>query len=274
VKNKRFLSFVPVYAFVGIVSFMAIFPFYIMMTMSTYLSEDLFTGIKLLPGNYLIENFKTVMAVNFLRFYWNSTYVALTNTIGAVFISALTGYAFAKFNFRFKKVLFYFILGSLMIPPQLGLVGFVSEMRFFGIGNTHLALILPGIANAFGVFWMTQFISAAVPSEILESAVMDGCSTMRIFIQIVLPIIRSAQITLFLLFFLWKWNDYMGPLVIISKEALYTIPLSIALMGTEYRTDFAARILALAISTIPILIIFAIGSKHLIRGLTAGSVKG
>jgi len=176
------------------------------------------------------------MATNFARFYANSLYVAITHTIAAVFVSALTGYAFAKFDFRYKKALFYFILGSLMIPPQLGLVGFVVEMRAFGFGNTLWPLILPGIASAFGTFWMTQYISAAVPGEILESAVMDGASAMRTFLQIVLPIIRAALVTLFLLFFLWSWNNYLLPLVIISRESLYTIPLAIGLIGSEYRT--------------------------------------
>jgi len=245
-----------------------------MVMMSTYVSEQLFTGVKLVPGNFLVENLKTVLAINFMHFYANSLVVAATHTVAAVFISALTGFAFAKYNFRFKKIMFYFVLGSLMIPPQLGLVGFVVEMKNLGIVNSLLPLILPGIASSFGVFWMTQYISGAVPSEILESATIDGCSAMRLFMQIVLPIIRPALVTLFLLFFLWSWNNYLTPLVIISRETLYTIPLAISMIGSEYRTDFAARILALAISIIPVLILFAAGSKQLIRGLTAGSLKG
>ncbi len=245
-----------------------------MVMMSTYVSEQLFTGVKLVPGTFLVENFKTVLAINYLHFYANSLVVSATHTVAAVFVSALTGFAFAKYRFRFKKLLFYFILGSLMIPPQLGLVGFVVEMKDLGIVNSLLPLILPGIASAFGAFWMTQYISGAVPSEILESAKMDGCTAMRMFLQIVLPIIRPALVTIFLLFFLWSWNNYLTPLVIISKESLYTIPLAISMIGSQYRTDYAARILALAVSTIPVLILFAAGSKHLIRGLTAGSLKG
>jgi ABC-type glycerol-3-phosphate transport system permease component len=271
--HRNFRS-IPVYILVGFISVISFFPFYVMAMMSSYVTEELFTGVKLSPGTYLLENFKTVMNVNYPHFYMNSLIVAITHTLAAVFVSALTGFAFAKFKFRFKKPLFYFILGSLMIPPQLGLVGFVVEMKAFGIVNSLFPLILPGIASAFGAFWMTQYISGAVPNEIIESAEMDGSSTMRTFLQIVFPIIRPAFITLFLLFFLWSWNSYLTPLVIISKEVLYTIPLSIGLIGSEYRTDFAARILGLAVSIIPVLILFAAGSKHLIRGLTAGSLKG
>ncbi len=270
----RRLRALPVYVLVGLISLAALFPFYVMIMMSTYVTEDLFRGVKLLPGTFLAENFKTVMAAAFHRFYLNSLYVAVIHTSGAVFVSALTGYAFAKFAFRGKRAFFYFILGSLMIPPQLGLVGYVMEMRTLGFGNTLWPLVFPGIANAFGTFWMTQYISAAVPSEILESAVIDGASTMRTFMQIVLPIIRAALVTLVLLFFLWSWNNYLLPLVTISREPLYTVPLAIGLIGSEYRTDFAARILALALATLPVLVLFSLGSKHLIRGLTAGSVKG
>ncbi len=265
---------IPVYAAVVLVSLAAFFPFYAMLMMSTYVSEQLFTGVKLLPGAFLLQNLKTILAIHYLHFYANSLVVAATHTVAAVFISALTGFAFAKYPFRHKKLLFYFILGSLMVPPQLGLVGFVVEMKFLGIVNSLFPLILPGIANAFGVFWMTQYIAAAVPTEILESAKMDGCTALRLFLQIVLPIIRPALVTIFLLFFLWSWNNYLTPLVIISREALYTVPLAISMIGSEYRTDYAARILALAVSTIPVLILFAAGSKQLIRGLTAGSIKG
>ncbi|WP_274650266.1 carbohydrate ABC transporter permease [Paenibacillus humicola] len=265
---------VPVYLFVAVLSLLALIPFYMMIVMGTYVSEDLYTGLKLLPGNYLIQNFKSIMEQNFFLFYWNSLYVSVLNTFGAVFISALTGFAFAKYNFKGKKTLYYFILGTLMIPAQLGLIGFVVEMRTLGLANTLYPLIIGGLANAFGVFWMTQYISGSVPNEIIESGRLDGCSDLGIFFRIVVPVIRPAVITLFLLFFLWSWNNYLTPLVLINKESLYTIPLAISTLGSEYRTDYSARILALAIATIPILILFGFGSKHLIRGLVGGSIKG
>jgi multiple sugar transport system permease protein/cellobiose transport system permease protein len=186
----------------------------------------------------------------------------------------LAGFAFAKMEFPGKKFLFMFVLGTIMIPSQMGLVGLAIEMRWFGFINTHLALILPALANAFGVFWMRQYIASSVPNEILESANIDGCNMFNSFIQIVLPITRPALITLFLFFFLWSWNDYLVPLVMINNQDLYTIPLAIAILGQLHRTDYAARILALTLATLPILIIFALGSKYLIRGMIAGSLKG
>jgi multiple sugar transport system permease protein/cellobiose transport system permease protein len=242
--------------------------------MGTYKNEALFTGLHLLPGPYLVENIKTILQAKFLLYYRNSLIVAASATTGALIISALTGFAFAKFDFKGKNVLFFFILGSIMVPPQVGLIGFVTEIKWFKMVNTFLPLIIPAWGSAFGVFWMRQYISASVPNEILESATIDGSSTMRTFAYIVMPIIRPAIITLFLLFFLWNWNDYLLPLIILNNQKLITIPLSISLIGQLYRYDYAARILGLAVSTIPILILFIAGSKYLIKGLVAGSVKG
>ena len=271
---KNVLSKVPVYIVVVIFSLFALIPFYIMIIMGTYFSEDLYTGLKLLPGNYFMQNLHTVLAQHFYIYYANSLIVSCSNTVLALFISALTGFTFAKYNFKGKNVLFLCIICTLMIPDQLGLIGYVVEMRYLHMINTLFPLIFWGMANAFGVFWMRQYISSAIPNELLESAKLDGCNDFRVFAQIVFPIIKPASITLFLLFFLWSWNNYLLPLVTINSQNNYTIPLSISLISSEYRTDYAARVLALTISTIPILLIFAFGSKYLIKGLVGGSVKG
>jgi multiple sugar transport system permease protein/cellobiose transport system permease protein len=255
-------------------SIIALMPFYMMIMMGTYINEDLFLGIKLYPGDYFIQNFKSVVDSGFFRYYGNSLMVAIPHTMGAVLVSAFSGYAFAKFRFRGKRALFAFVLATIAIPSQVGLVGFVVEMKMMGWMNTLLPLIFPGMANAFVVFWMTQYISTAVPNEILESGRIDGCNDFGIFFRLVLPIIRPALICVSLLIFLWSWNNYMVPLVTISKVNLYTIPLSISLLQGQFRVDIAARILALAMGIIPMLIIFVAGSKQLIQGMTAGSVKG
>lgn len=273
-KRAKTLRAIPRTVVVLLFSLFSFLPFYIMMTMGTHKNEDLYGGLQLLPGSYLLENFKTIMQTDYFTYYLNSIVVAVSATVGGVLVSALAGYAFAKFQFRFKNQLFMLVLGTLMIPSQLGLVGFVMEMKWFHMINTLLPLILPPMASAFGVYWMRQYIEGSVPNEIIESAKMDGCHDFGIFARIVLPVIKPALTTIFLLLFLWSWNNYLTPLVVLNRESLYTIPLGAALLGNVYRTDYAARILALAVATVPILIMFSFGSRSLIRGLVGGSVKG
>ena len=245
-----------------------------MMVMGTYQNEDLFQKIVVLPGSYLLENLKTVAASRFDLVYLNSLIVSVASTLLSVFVSAFAGFAFAKHEFKHKNKIFSAVLLTMMIPGQLGLVAYVIEMRYLGASGTLLPLILPWVANAFGVFWMTQFMKGAIPTEVLESARIDGCSDIGVFFRIVLAFIYPAITTLSLLVFLWSWNNYLLPLIIINKPELFTIPLGITSLGNAYRTDLAAQILGLTLGTIPVLILFAFGSKSFIRGLTAGSVKG
>ncbi|MFC5652315.1 carbohydrate ABC transporter permease [Paenibacillus solisilvae] len=259
---------------IALLSVFALLPFYIMIVMGTYQNEDLFQKIVLVPGSYLMENFKTVAQSRFDLVYLNSLIVSIASTLLSVFVSAFAGFAFAKHEFKYKNKIFGAVLLTMMIPGQLGLVAYVIEMRYLGVSGTLLPLIMPWVANAFGVFWMTQFMKGAIPTEVLESARIDGCSDVGVFFRIVLAFVYPAITTLSLLVFLWSWNNYLLPLIIINKPELFTIPLGITSLGNAYRTDLAAQILGLTLGTIPVLILFAFGSKSFIRGLTAGSVKG
>lgn len=257
-----------------IMSLIAAFPFYSMIIMGTYYANDLFTGIKLLPGDYLVENFKSIMSIDIGNNYKNSLIVATGVTLLGVLVSSMAGFAFAKYNFRMKKFLFAFILATMMVPKQLGLVAFIIEMRAIGWIDTLLPLIIPPAANAFGAFWMAQYSKSAIPHEVLESARIDGCSEYGLFFRIALPFLRSALVTIGLLLFLWSWNDFLTPFILLSDEKLFTLQLGIRQLSTQFRFDYAAQILGLTLGTIPILIFFAIFSKNLISGLSAAAVKG
>ncbi|TYP79372.1 carbohydrate ABC transporter permease [Paenibacillus methanolicus] len=258
----------------AVISLISIAPFYILMMMTTQRSEDIFKGEMFGPGDYLWENLLTVLRSNFLRSFWNSTYIAIATTVICVFICALAGFALTKYEFRGKKAVLAFIIATLMVPGQIGLVGFLIEMRALHLSQTHLPLILAGATNAFGVFWMVQFMKTYLHTELIESARMDGCSEFRIFMQIVLPVITPAISTLSLLVFLGSWNNYLLPLVLINQESLFTIPLSINSLGNLYRTDYGARLTGLLIAIAPLIVIFVLGTKSFIRGITAGAVKG
>lgn len=261
------------FLFLALVSIVSIAPFYFMMMMGTYKSSDIYTGVKIVPGYFLTVNFHTLMQIDFLKYYGNSLFVAITSALLTVLVCSACGYGLAKYNFKGRKMFTNLIMLTMMVPTQLSLVGFTIEMNKIGWLNTHLPLIIPAAASAFGVFWINQFTSSAIPNSVLESARIDGCGEFRIFMQIALPFIRPACMTLGLLSFLWSWNSFIMPMIVLTKESLYTLPLGIRQLATQFRTDLGAQILGLTLATIPMLVMFAAFSKNLISGLSAAAVK-
>jgi len=257
-----------------IIAAVVLFPFYIMIVMSTYSTTEIFRGLHLLPGSYLLQNVVTVFKGNFLLFYWNSLYVAALASLGAVIVSAMAGYAFSKFSFRGKDAIFKICLATMMVPSQLGLIAFAWQINKMGMNNTHLPLIIPAMASMFGVFFMSQYMKNGLPDEIIESARIDGCGEMAMFWRMVTPLVAPASISLGLLFFLWSWNSYLVPLVVISRGQLYTVPLGIKALRLMYRVDYGGQITGLSIGTLPIVILFLVFSKNFISGLTAAAIKG
>jgi len=168
---------------IGLMSIVAVLPFYSMMVMGTYYINDLFTGIKMVPGNYIMQNMKTLFTVPIFTYYRNSILSALGSAFLCVIISSMCGYAISKYTFKMKKVLFNFVLLTLMIPTQLGLIAFMIEMNYLGLMGTLWPIILPNGASAFGVYWMTSYIKDAIPDEVIESARIDGCNEYSVFFR-------------------------------------------------------------------------------------------
>jgi multiple sugar transport system permease protein/cellobiose transport system permease protein len=257
-----------------LISIISLYPFYMMFMMATYKTEDIFTGIKLLPGNYLLANLTAVLTPAFGRAYLNSLLVSLIATLVSVNVSAMAGYALNIYTFRWKNTAFRIIMLTMMIPGQISLVGYLIQMRAMHLTNTIAPLFLCWFANGFSVFWMTKYIEGALVKDMVESARIDGCNEFRVFYQIVIPCIVPALTTLILLIFLWSWNQYMLPLIFITTTRLSTIPLFIKSLKETYRTDYGAQLACLVLSTIPLIVLFIIGSKSFIKGLTAGAIKG
>lgn len=257
-----------------LVSLLSIYPFYVMIVMSTHTTNDLFKKINLLPGSSFLQNLKTVLDSGFTIYYLNSLYVAVLTILFSVTISSICGYAFAKYQFPLKKPLFLFIVANMMVPPQLGLIAYVIEMRVLRLVNTHLPLIAIYAASSYGVFFSSQFVKSSMPDEVIESARIEGCSEWGILLRIGLPFMAPCLSTLAILIFMWSWNAYLLPLVLINSRELYTIPLGIATLGNYYRTDYAAQICGLMLGTVPLILLFAAGSKYFVKGLSAGAVKG
>lgn len=257
-----------------VMSVVSLYPFYAMIIMSTYVTEDIFKGVLFVPGDYLFENLKTVMGSEFIRSYCNSIFVSVSAVLGCVLVSSMAGYALTVYTFRFRNVALKFVMMTMMVPSQIGIIGYMIEMRVFGLTGTLWPLIFGWFASGFGAFWMSQFTQGALPVELVESARIDGCNEFGVFFKIFLPCVRAGIVTLALLIFLWSWNSYSTPLVFVNNPKNYTIPLFVRSLSDRYRTDYAAQLLGLSLATVPLLIMFIVGSKNFIKGLTAGAVKG
>lgn len=272
--NRKKISGIVVYAILIILSLVSLFPFYMMFVMGTYKSEELFRGMPLLLSNYFLENLKTTLAGGFVRNYLNSIFVSVVSVIAGLFTSITIGYGLAKFDFKGKKAITAIVIIGLMLPTQISVIGYVMEMRTAHLTNTLWSVICVWIANPFSAFFMMQFLQDSIPKDMLECARIDGCSEPRILWAVVVPCIKPAVMTVATLVFLWSWNNYMLPLITLNRQTVYTLPLMISNIAVAYRQDYGAQMLALALSTFPVLIIFCCGSKYFVEGITAGSVKG
>lgn len=268
---SRFFIFI----FLIFLAFICLMPFYWMAIMGTLDNGVMYSNIPLLPGTKLIENYKLILEqVAFWRVAGNTLTIAVFSTILTTFFSALAGYTFAKHRFPFREKLFAFVMATMMIPGQLTLVGLVQEMKSFGMLDTFYPLILPAIANAFGVFLCRQYMVGAIHDDLIDSARIDGCTEFRIFLQIVFPIITPVVASLAILSFLGSWNSFIGPLVLLYSPEKMTLTLAIQGLKGQYSGNFPVTFLGLFLSMCPILITYLSMSRYFIAGLTAGAVKG
>lgn len=256
-----------------LVALICLLPFYLMIIMSTQYTEDIYKGITLIPGKYLLENLKTVFNAHFELYYKNSIIVSVSATALSLLVSMLCGFSFAMYDFKGSKFLFSFVMVTMMVPTQLGLVAFVVEMKSIGWMNTLLPLIVPPAATGFGVYWMKNYIGSNFPKELMESARIDGASEPKVLFSIAVPCIKPAIATLGLMNFVTNWNSFLVPLIVLNKSDTYTVPIGIINLNSAYRNDLAAKITALAIGIIPLLILFMLTAKTFISGITMGAVK-
>jgi multiple sugar transport system permease protein len=285
--NRRDRLFGPfgmfmLYAILVIGALVTAFPFYWMLIASTHRSATLLSvPPPILPSNALGANYNELLTRLYLNSgisIWgtmiNSLIVGGTHTILVLFFCSLGGYGFAKFRFPGRDFLFTLMLATMMIPGVLGIIPSFMLMRWLGWFDTWLPLIIPGVANAFGFFWMRQYIESSVPSDIMDSARIDGAHEFRIYWNIVLPIIKPALGALAILTFLGKWNEFFWPLLILKNTQLFTIPVALASLQNLYGQEIGVQMLGASIAIVPMLIVFFISARQFMAGLTAGAVKG
>lgn len=267
---------VSLYIVLIVVALMMLMPFYMMFVMSTLPTNEIYSFPPVLWfGSNLIINFKNMIeAVNLPRAFLNSSIVTFSNVGLVLFFSSIGGYAFAVYDFPGKRQLFIILLGTMMVPFTAGIIPWFIMMSKFGWINNFAALIIPGSANAFGIFWMRQYCQNNVPISLMEAARIDGCSEWTIFFRIIAPILKPAYASLAIMQFVNVWNEFLQSLLILRKEQFYTLPLLLKTMVSDRGTDYGAMMLASTCAVLPLLVVFLLASKYFMDGLTAGAVKG
>ena len=263
------------YALVGAGALVMLAPFFFMFVFATHSRTEIMS----LPpplwfGGDLVANLGILTErIPFWRNLGWSLYVALASTALTLLFCSMGGYAFAMYEFRHKNALFAFVMATMLLPSFMNMIPTFMIMDLLGWIDEPRALYIPGAASAFGIFLMRQFVAASVPKDLVEAARIDGCSELGIYWRIVLPLLKPALGTLGLITFIASWNNFIGPLIVMRSPERYTLPLALRSLQSPVDTEWGALMAGSAIATLPLLVLFALASRQLIAGLTAGAVK-
>ena len=280
-RRRKILAY-GVGGFLVLFAILYLFPYIWMVSMSAKPDGEIYSG-KIFPDNPSLEQYQrlfygykfkdTILKVDYAGYYKNTTIITVVSLALVLFLDAMAAYGFAKFEFRGKTVLFWLMISTMMLPIYATLIPSFWLFSKLKLINTYAALILPGVVDAYGIFLLKQYMET-IPSELIDAAKVDGAGAFRRFWQIILPLSRPAIGTLAVFRFLFVWNDYLWPLVIIRKEEMYTLTIGIANMELRqgmivWGSQMAASVLA----TLPVIILVLIMQREFLRGLTAGAFK-
>ncbi|SCY11095.1 multiple sugar transport system permease protein [Lachnospiraceae bacterium XPB1003] len=269
---------VVIYIVCILLAILSIFPFWIMIVNATRSTNEIQQhAVTLIPSSYLQNNFKVLTGKSFnpLVGFMNSIIISVGSTTLSIYFSTLTAYALVVYDWKLKNAFFKMIVGIMMIPAQITMIGFYQMCYKLGLTNNLLMLILPAIASPMTVFFMRQYLVAAFPFEIVQSARIDGAGEFRIFNQMCLPIMKPAIATQAIFAFVSSWNNLFTPLVLLTDKKNYTMPIMVSLLrGDIYKTEYGSIYLGLTLTVLPLIVMYLILSRYIIEGVAMGSVKG
>ncbi|HOB56096.1 MAG: carbohydrate ABC transporter permease [Microbacteriaceae bacterium] len=228
------------------------------------------------PGGNFLANALAVVsnpAVNFWAALWNSIYSSFLIAASVVITSTLAGWAFAKLRFLGGPALLAFVVATMAVPQQLGVVPLYILFSDLGWTGSIGAIILPALTSAFGVFWMTQYLRQAVPNELIEAARVDGATMIRTFWTVGVPAARPAAAMLFLFIFVGAWNNFFWPFIVLDRQNP-TLPVALSLLQSNYFVDYSIVLAGVVLATVPLLLLFIFAGRQLVSGIMAGAVKG
>ena len=266
------------YLMLTLITFLSIFPFYWMFIVSSNTDAEISKSPpSLVPGPRFLEVANKVLSaegVYFTQALINTFIVGVAIAVAQVIFSAIAGFAFAKLHFRGRQFSILFVVATMMLPSQLGIVPLFIMANELNLVNTLYALIVPALVTAFGVFWMRQIIDAQVPNEILEAATIDGASVPRVFWSVVLPSIRQSAFVLGLFAFLASWNDYLWPTIVLQSPERFTLQVALTQLKPLYGLDYSLQMGGAFLATAPLLILFIFVGRRLVSGVMDGAIKG
>ena len=275
-KMKKYAARTVVYLLAIAVAVTAFYPFFVMIISATHDNYNIVAKINVLPGNQLAVNYaRLTQNIELYRGIFNSVILAVAVTAVQNYFTAMAAYAFSKFEFKGKNVLFGVVMVAMMLPGQLGIIGFYKEIQALNLLNSYFTLIVPTIANCFAVFFYKQYLDGGLPNELLEAAVVDGCGELKIFHRIVIPLMVPALVTQGVMTFIGNWNSYLTPLIILNDKKKMTLPLMIATVRDSTHADYGAQYVGMLVSVIPMVIVFCFASRIIMEKISIGAaVKG
>ena len=261
-----------------ILAALSLLPFIIMIVNSTRSTYEIQQhAVSFVPSKYFLSNLKILTGKSFnpLKGFMNSVILSTSVTVCALYFSTLTAYALVMYDWKLRNAFFSFIMAIMMIPATITIIGFYQMVYKIHMTNKFIMLILPAIASPSLVFFMRQYMKPAVSPSLVESARIDGAKEFFTFNAIVLPIMKPAIATQAIFSFVTSWNDLFRPLVLLTKQEKYTMPIMVSLLkGNIYKTEFGSIYLGLTLTALPLIIVYFILSKYIVAGVALGSVKG
>ena len=226
-----------------------------------------------LPQHVTFEHYvRLFTSMNLARYLFNSAFLALSVTAISLLINSMAGYAFAKYSFRGRDPLFKALIASMVIPSQVTMLPLFLMLNKMGLINTYMGVIIPGMAGIFGIFLIRQF-ARTIPDSLIEAARMDGASDFRIYWSLILPLCKPILITLAIFTFMGTWNDFLWPLIVMTDDSMYTLPVAIASLSLEHVQDTELMMAGAVMTVAPVLVLFAAVQKYYLSGIMAGSLK-
>jgi len=262
------------YSFLAVTSLLTLIPF-IWMLSASFMADGKASVYPPVfwPDQIVLDQYRNLFTrLNLTRNFLNSLFLSIAVTFISLFFNTMAGYAFAKYRFRGKNKLFKFLISAMIIPSQVTMLPLFLMLKSIGLINTYMAIIVTGLATIFGIFLIKQHCES-IPDSLIESARMDGATDFEIYRKIILPLAMPMIVTLGLFTFITTWNDFLWPLIALTDESMYTLPVAIASLMLEHSRDPELMMAGSVTTIIPVIIIFLVLQKYYVRGIMMGGVK-